>query len=199
MFTGLVGSAKIERLDAVDGGWRLGVRFPTDFPACQLGDSIAIDGACLSVTEMTDGLHYFFVSPETIEKTIIKDYQPGRKVNVELPLRPTDRLGGHYVLGHVDGVGQITTIQSTEASWILEVLLPKHLSKYVVYKGSIALNGVSLTVNSVEGDRISLCIIPVTLEKTNLSELQVGRDVNLEMDILAKYTEKLLPAHGDPI
>lgn len=199
MFTGLVGSAKIERLDAVDGGWRLGVRFPNDFPACQLGDSIAIDGACLSVTEMTDGLHYFFVSPETIEKTIIKDYQPGRKVNVELPLRPTDRLGGHYVLGHVDGVGQITIIQSTEASWILEVLLPKHLSKYVVYKGSIALNGVSLTVNSVEGDRISLCIIPVTLEKTNLSELQVGQDVNLEMDILAKYTEKLLPAHGDPI
>lgn len=199
MFTGIVGSAKIERLDTLEGGWRLGVRFADDFPTCQLGDSIAVDGACLSVTEMMDGLHYFFVSPETIDKTIIKHYQPGRKVNVELPLRPTDRLGGHYVLGHVDGVGKISNLIIGEASWIMEVALPKHLSKYVVYKGSIALNGVSLTVNSAEPDRISLCIIPITLEKTNLSELQIGQDVNLEMDILAKYTEKLLPTHGDPL
>lgn len=199
MFTGIVGAAKIERLDALEGGWRLGVRFPEDFPTCQLGDSIAVDGACLSVTEMTDGLHYFFVSPETIDKTIIKHYQPGRTVNVELPLRPTDRLGGHYVLGHVDGIGKISDILIGEASWTIEVTLPKHLSKYVVYKGSIALNGVSLTVNSVEDDRISLCIIPVTLEKTNLSELLVGQDLNVEMDILAKYTAKLLPAHGDPL
>ena len=199
MFTGIVGSAEIERLDPVDGGMRLGVRFPNDLPACQLGDSIAIDGACLSITEISEELHSFYVSPETIDKTIIKHYVPGRKINFELPLRPTDRLGGHYVLGHVDGVGQISEIKIEEASWILTVSIPKHLSKYVVYKGSIAINGISLTVNSVDGDRISLCIIPVTLQKTNISTLTVGDEVNLEMDILAKYTEKLLPTHGDPV
>ena len=148
---------------------------------------------------MGKGLHYFFVSPETIQKTIIKHYQPGRKINVELPLRPTDRLGGHYVLGHVDGVGKIINIIQDAASWIVYVELPKPLTKYVVYKGSIALNGVSLTVNSVEGNCISLCIIPITLQKTNISQLEIGHEVNLEMDILAKYTEKLLPAHENQI
>jgi len=199
MFTGLVSSAQIEQLISLEGGWRLGVRFPVEFPACQLGDSIAIDGACLSVVEITEGLHYFFVSPETIDKTIIRHYRPGQRVNVELTLRPTDRLGGHYVLGHVDGVGLITQVQKGEASWIVEVELPKHLSKYVVYKGSIALNGVSLTVNSVEENRIRLCIIPVTLDKTTISQWETGQEVNLEMDILAKYTLKLLPVHGDPV
>lgn len=199
MFTGIVGSAEIASLDAIEGGIRLGIRFPSDSPTCQLGESIAIDGACLSVTEITEEGFYFFVSPETIDKTIVKHYRPGRKVNTEWPLRPTDRLGGHYVLGHVDGLGKITEIIKDEASWTLEVTLPQHLSKYVVYKGSIAVNGVSLTVNSVADARIRLCIIPVTLEKTNLSELLVGQEVNLEMDILAKYTEKLLPTHGDPI
>ena len=199
MFTGIVDSAEITQLETIDGGMRLAVRFPADFPSCQLGDSIAIDGACLSVTEIEKGLHYFFVSPETIQKTIIKHYQPGRKINVELPLRPTDRLGGHYVLGHVDGVGKIINIIQDAASWIVDVELSKPLTKYVVYKGSIALNGVSLTVNSVEGNCISLCIIPITLQKTNISQLEIGHEVNLEMDILAKYTEKLLPAHENQI
>lgn len=199
MFTGIVGSAEIAQMDAVEGGLRLGVRFPIDFPACSLGDSIAVDGACLSVTEIINGLHYFFVSPETIDKTIIRHYQIGRMVNVELPLRPTDRLGGHYVLGHVDGIGRVSNILAGEASWIIELTLPKHLSKYVVYKGSIALNGVSLTVNSVEANLISLCIIPVTLQKTNISRWTIGEEVNVEMDILAKYTEKLLPTDGNTI
>lgn len=199
MFTGLVESAQIESVKPVEGGIDLGVHFPSDFPACQLGDSIAIDGACLTLAEVVDGIYHFFVSPETIQKTIIQHYTAGHRVNVELPLTPNSRLGGHYVLGHVDGIGRVVDVQRGDASWTLEIELPKPLSKYVVYKGSIALNGVSLTINSVTDDRISLCIIPVTLQKTNIGLLAIGGEVNLEMDILAKYTEKLLNKHADPI
>ncbi len=199
MFTGLVESAQIESVKPVEGGIDLGVRFPTDFPACQIGDSIAIDGACLTLAQVVDGIYHFFVSPETIQKTIIRHYKAGHRVNVELPLTPSSRLGGHYVLGHVDGIGSVVDVQRGDASWTLEIELPKPLSKYVVYKGSIALNGVSLTINSVTDDRISLCIIPVTLQKTNIGLLAIGGEVNLEMDILAKYTEKLLNKHADPI
>jgi riboflavin synthase len=120
MFTGIVSSAEIESIETVEGGLRLCIRFPGDFPSCKLGDSIAIDGACLSVVKIRGSQYYFFVSPETIDKTIIQHYRAGRLVNCELPLLPTDRLGGHYVLGHVDGLGRIVSIEKEEA-WILDV------------------------------------------------------------------------------
>ena len=124
------------------------------------------------------------------------NYKTGKTVNIELPLRPTDRLGGHYVLGHVDCTGNVTSIQATATSWFFTIEIPEPFIKYVVYKGSIAVNGISLTVNKIHAREIELCIIPVTLEKTNLSSLQIGDLVNIEVDILAKYTANLLPKHG---
>jgi riboflavin synthase len=138
----------------------------------------------------------FYVSPETIQRTALLNYKTGKTVNIELPLRPTDRLGGHYVLGHVDCTGNVTSIQATATSWFFTIEIPEPFIKYVVYKGSIAVNGISLTVNKIQAGEIELCIIPVTLEKTNLSSLQIGDLVNIEVDILAKYTANLLPKHG---
>jgi riboflavin synthase len=138
----------------------------------------------------------FYVSPETIQRTALLNYKTGKTVNIELPLRPTDRLGGHYVLGHVDCTGNVTSIQATATSWFFTIEIPEPFIRYVVYKGSIAVNGISLTVNKIQAGEIELCIIPVTLEKTNLSSLQIGDLVNIEVDILAKYTANLLPKHG---
>jgi riboflavin synthase len=134
----------------------------------------------------------FFVSTESISKTIIKHYLKGRKVNIELPLQPTSFLGGHHVLGHVDDTALVQNIVVTDTAWFITIAFEPSFSKYVVYKGSVTINGVSLTVNKTDQHLLELCIIPITLEKTNLSALQIGDRVNIEFDILAKYTEKLL-------
>ncbi len=192
MFTGIVGSAKINRINPGATGWELIVE-SSEVAACvNLGASVAIDGACLSVTKIEGTLLHFFVSLESIDKTIIKNYKAGSLVNIELPMQPSGYLGGHYVLGHVDANAVVSNIKKEEQAWFLEILVPSPFEKYVVYKGSIAINGVSLTINEVNGNYIELCIIPVTLAKTNIGSLEIGDAVNIEFDILAKYTEKLL-------
>jgi riboflavin synthase len=192
MFTGIVGSAKIVAIQEQENGWLLEVYAPNIFEKVTIGDSVAIDGACLSVIKKTDNNLSFFVSLESIDKTIIKYYKPETQINIELPMQPNGYLGGHYVLGHVDATATVEKIIESESSWFLSIKFPTIFSKYTVYKGSITISGVSLTINECYNDIVELCIIPITLQKTNLGLLSVGSVVNIEFDILAKYTEKLL-------
>ena len=192
MFTGIVGSAIIEQIIPNSSGWELKVNANSIAAKVNIGDSVAIDGACLSVTNIHGDILSFFVSLESIDKTIIQHYQPKSKINIEIPMQPNGYLGGHYVLGHVDATALVKDIKEGEKAWFINIEVPEQFVKYVVYKGSIAINGVSLTINQVRDNIIEMCIIPVTLEKTNLALLEKNNLVNIEFDILAKYTEQLL-------
>lgn len=192
MFTGIVGSAIIEQIIPNPSGWELKINARSIAAKVNLGDSVAIDGACLSVTDIEGDILSFFVSLESIDKTIIQHYQTKTKINIELPMQLNGYLGGHYVLGHVDSTAVVKEIIEGEKAWFIHIEVPEQFVKYVVYKGSIAINGVSLTINQVRENIIELCIIPVTLEKTNLALLEKNNLVNIEFDILAKYTEQLL-------
>lgn len=192
MFTGIVSDGFIVTILPDEQGWELIIEASKFASIVQIGDSVAIDGACLSVIKI-DGNHLsFFVSSESIDKTIIRNYKVGAKINVELPMQPTGFLGGHYVLGHVDATAKVAKIVPGEKAWFFTISVPEQFVKYVVYKGSIAINGISLTINKVIGNEIELCIIPITISKTNMSLLNEGDIVNIEFDILAKYTEQLL-------
>ena len=192
MFTGIVASAFIEAINREENGWILQVAAPQIAPKVQLGDSVAIDGACLSVFKVEGTVLWFYVSPESIDKTIIRFYTQGTKVNIELPMQPTGFLGGHYVLGHVDATATVLNVIPGDKAWFFTISIPEPFVKYIVYKGSVAINGVSLTINQVVDQNIELCIIPITIEKTNMSLLKENDMVNIEFDILAKYTEQLL-------
>jgi riboflavin synthase len=192
MFTGIVSAARVQRIIPEEQGIKLTIQSPEIYKKCKYGDSVAIDGACLTICDIENDMLEFYVSTETIDKTIIANYKPGISVNIELPLRPQDTIGGHYVLGHVDCTAAVTKVDQTKTSWFIAIEVPEQFCHYLVYKGSVTINGVSLTVNSIQSTTLELCIIPVTLEKTNLKNLQPGDRVNIEFDILAKYTEKLL-------
>ncbi len=192
MFTGIVSDGFIISILPDEQGWELVLDASKFATIVKIGDSVAIDGACLSVIKIEGNHLSFYVSTESIDKTIIKNYLVGAKVNIELPMQPTGYLGGHYVLGHVDATAKVAKIISGEKAWFFTIAVPEQFVKYVVYKGSIAINGISLTINKVIENEIELCIIPVTISKTNLSLLRVGDSVNIEFDILAKYTEQLL-------
>lgn len=192
MFTGIVSDGMISSILPDELGWELVVNASKFAPIVNIGDSVAIDGACLSVIKMNGDHLSFYVSTESIDKTIIKYYKVGAKVNIELPIQPNGYLGGHYVLGHVDTTAKVSNIIPGEKAWFFTISVPEQFIKYIVYKGSVAINGISLTINKVIDNAIELCIIPVTIEKTNMSLLQVNDFVNIEFDILAKYTEQLL-------
>jgi riboflavin synthase len=192
MFTGIVQKGKIHAIAPSEDGWELAINMANFAAIVQIGDSVAIDGACLTVTKVVDDKMHFFVSTESIAKTIIRNYKTGDTVNTELPMQPNGYLGGHYVLGHVDATAKVNEIKITPTAWFLTIQVPEQFVKYIVYKGSIAINGVSLTINEVRDQLIDLCIIPTTLDKTNINQLSVESIVNIEFDILAKYTEQLL-------
>jgi len=192
MFTGIVSDGLIHSILSDDLGWELTIEAPHFATIVKIGDSVAIDGACLSVIKIEGNHLSYYVSTESIDKTIIKNYKVGDKVNIELPMQPTGYLGGHYVLGHVDSTAIVSKIIPGEKAWFFNITIPAQFEKYVVYKGSIAINGISLTINKVVDNEIELCIIPVTIAKTNMSLLNIGDSVNIEFDILAKYTEQLL-------
>jgi riboflavin synthase len=192
MFTGIVSNGLIVAILPDALGWELTIEATQFASIVKIGDSVAVDGACLSVIKIEGNNLTFYVSTETIDKTIIKHYQVGTKINTELPMQPNGYLGGHYVLGHVDATAKVSKIISGEKAWFFNITVPAQFVKYIVYKGSIAINGISLTINKVVDNEIELCIIPVTISKTNMSLLKVGNDVNIEFDILAKYTEQLL-------
>ncbi len=160
------------------------------------GASVAVNGVCLTeVGTSHQGPLTFHVSQETLSKTSLHSLKPGSRVNLERAMRPTDRLGGHIVLGHVDGTGDVKIIRQEENFYYVEILIPKSLSPYVVSKGSIAIDGTSLTINALrdtdQGSHLSFMLIPVTWETTRFADVKINDKVNLEVDMIAKHLERL--------
>ena len=193
MFTGLV--REVGTVASLEGGAD-GVRIEIDAPAtargAALGDSIAIDGVCLTVVAAADGRFAFDAVPETLDRTALGTLEPGSRVNLEPALRAGDALGGHYVQGHVDGVGNVRSVEPEGDGSRIWFDAPPELLRYVVEKGSIAVQGTSLTVAGVDDAGFAVALIPHTLAATTLGALVPGARVNLEADVLAKYVEKLL-------
>jgi riboflavin synthase len=205
MFTGIVAAVgSIKSVTPLADGADAGVRLDIDaggLPLADvaLGDSIAINGACMTVVEKTDSAFSVDVSRESLNRTVGLD-QPG-EVNLEKALTLAERLGGHLVSGHVDGLGTVHSFEQVGESWKLVVDAPRDLGKYLAYKGSVVVNGVSLTVNSVEDVegpaqccRFSINLIPHTIAVTTLKHLRAGAKVNLEIDLIARYVERMLSA-----
>jgi riboflavin synthase len=160
-------------------------------PEISEGDSVAVNGVCLTATAIQDGSFSADVMNETLRRSSLAEVGEGVPVNLELPLRAEDRLGGHFVQGHVDGLGTVRSIEPDGFARVVAIAAPPELLRYVVEKGSIAVDGISLTVASVTDDAFTVSLIPETLERTNLGGATPGRPVNLEVDVLAKYVEKL--------
>ena len=194
MFTGIVESVgTVTATQPVGGDVRITVSAP-DFSdrTIALGDSIAINGACLTVIEQVGDKLSFDVSVESINHTLIGDWVVGTRVNLEMALLPTTRLGGHLVSGHVDGLASLVSLTEDARSWRMVFEAPSDLSKYIAKKGSITINGTSLTVNSVDGDKFDVNVIPHTFEVTTLGDLKVDGKVHIEVDLIARYLERLL-------
>jgi riboflavin synthase len=192
MFTGLVADlGTVTSVDATADGVRLAVSTALA-PEIGEGDSVSVNGVCLTATAIADGRFSADVMRETLRRSSLAEVAEGAEVNLELPLRAGDRLGGHVVQGHVDGVGTIAEVREDGFSRIVAISAPAETLRYVVEKGSIAVDGISLTVASVTDERFSVALIPETLERTNLGAAAPGQPVNLEVDVLAKYVEKLV-------
>lgn len=179
-----------------DAGIRVRIETPLSDGSLELGESIAVDGCCLTVVAHETGWFETELSPETLARTTFSEPREGHPVNLERALRVGDRLGGHWVQGHVDGIGTLSAIRAVGDMHQLDIGLPAELRRYIVEKGSLAVAGISLTVNQVTDSTASLTIIPHTWEHTTLGRLETGARINLEVDILAKYVESLLPVHG---
>lgn len=208
MFTGIItGVGRIAAIDDLGSSQQHGKRLTITAPSgylddVGLGDSIALNGACMTVTSLDANAGHFSIdiSAESLARTAgLADRGP---VNLEKALRAHDRLGGHIVSGHVDGVGLVLKMEPVGESWDLRILAPQALGKYLAYKGSITVNGVSLTVNSVadraEGTELSINLIPHTVQNTALQALKPGTRVNLEIDLIARYVERMLSAGKVP-
>jgi len=194
MFTGIIlTKGRVTSLTERDGDLELGVDAAgLDVARIAIGDSVCVQGVCLTVTRKQDGCFFADVSRETMAKTTLGRLKVGSSVNLEPSLRAGDPLGGHLVSGHVDAVGNLRRVDQDARSWRLEFELPPSLTRFVAAKGSICLNGVSLTVNKVEGLRFDVNIIPHTHAVTTLGELRAGDEVNVEIDVVARYLEKLM-------
>ncbi|MGE5187218.1 MAG: riboflavin synthase [Acidobacteriota bacterium] len=194
MFTGLVeDTGTVVRADRRSDALVLAVR-PARIAAAELtvGESICHDGACLTVTSVERDTYTVLAGGETLARTTLGQLRAGKRVHLERALRVGDRLGGHWVTGHVDGTGELAARRDLGANLVLAIRTPAPLLRHIVEKGSIAIAGVSLTVNAVDGETFSVAIIPHTREVTTLGELAVGDRVNLETDLLAKHVEKLI-------
>ena len=194
MFTGIIQAVgEIAALEPKGGDLRLRVRTgKLDLGDVQLGDSIAVSGVCLTAVALPGDGFWADVSGETLAHTILGDLKVGARVNLEKALLPTTRLGGHLVSGHVDGVGEVIERRRDARSERFRIRAPEALARYIAHKGSICVDGVSLTVNAVEGSVFDLNIVPHTLAETTLDEYRPGRKVNLEVDLIARYLERLL-------
>ena len=194
MFTGIIEAVgKIVRLEPRGGDVRLHVESGAlDLSDVKLGDSIATNGVCLTAVTLPGNGYTADVSRESLARTSLGELAPGSRVNLEKAMMPTSRLGGHIVSGHVDGLGIVRSIEPSGRSLIYRIEAPASLAHYIAEKGSITVDGVSLTVNAVNGAQFDLNIVPHTAGETTLTDYQPGRRVNLEVDIIARYLERLL-------
>lgn len=198
MFTGLVQAcAPLLELRRAGAGAVLRLAQPDPAWALEPGESISVSGACLSVSAQPPGAIEFELSAETLARTHLGRAQPGRLLNLERALRPLDRLGGHFVSGHVDGLGRVSSVEGgAEGGWTYVFEAPAGFERYLVDKGSVAVDGVSLTVVAPAGRRFQCALIPLTFRGTSLGRARPGDEVHLEADLLAKYVERLLPARA---
>jgi riboflavin synthase len=194
MFTGIIEAVgEVVAMEPAGGDRRVRVRTgKLDLSDVVLGDSIAVSGVCLTVVDLPGDGFWADVSGETLARTAFSRMGVGTRVNLEKALTPTTRLGGHLVSGHVDGVGRVEERRPAARSVAFHIRAPDTLARYIAEKGSICVDGVSLTVNGVEGARFTLNIVPHTLQETTLEAWQPGREVNLEVDVIARYLERLL-------
>lgn len=193
MFTGLVEEiGVVEELKLLDDAVRIAVRAPKVTEDAAPGDSIAVDGVCLTVVDNVDGTFTADVMRETMDRSRLSTYEAGSEVNLERALAAGQRMGGHIVQGHVDGVAEVVSRTPSEHWEVVRFTLPKQLERYVVEKGSIAVNGTSLTVSAVGKGYFEVSLIPTTLRETTAGALAPGDPVNLEVDIVAKYVEKMV-------
>ena len=197
MFTGII--TDLGRVRAVGQGAMTRLEIETKYPteSIAIGASIACNGVCLSVVEHGPGWFAVETSAETLSKTTLASWRQGAAVNLERPLKLGDELGGHLVLGHVDGVGAIVERRQDGGSIRLMVEAPAELARFIAPKGSIAIDGVSMTVNEVSGNQFGVNVIPITQRETNLGALSMGMPVNLEIDMMARYVARLMAKDGE--
>jgi riboflavin synthase len=194
MFTGIVQTlGKIEDVESQQDASRLHIR-GEGLDSAQPGDSVSVDGVCLTVTTIDGDLITADVMHETLHRTTLSSATPGQAVDLELAATPSSRLGGHIVQGHVDGVGRIVGRRPSEHWELVEIQLPDDMTRYVVEKGSIAIDGVSLTVAGIDDNVLTVSLIPETLRRTVLGRKAIGDGVNVEVDVIGKYVERLLAA-----
>jgi riboflavin synthase len=195
MFTGIV--EEVGRVTCIEQGGenrRITISARNIPKELKTGDSVAVSGVCLTALDIKSGSFSADLAPETWERTSFSRIRDGALVNLELPMKADGRFGGHIVQGHVDGVGTVVALERIAGSenWWLRIGLPREVEKYTVYKGSLCIEGISLTVAKLEGRSCTIAIIPHTVEMTNLNSLQPGDPVNLEADLIAKYVEKMM-------
>lgn len=191
MFSGIIrGHEKPKKIEKLKGGIRFHVTVPSGFKLFE-GDSISLDGVCTTVEEIKGKVFTVFLMPETLDKSTLGEITGEHFLNLELPLRLNDLVGGHLVSGHVDTTAEVLKVVNEPDSRVLTFKIPEEFTRYIIYKGSITVNGVSLTVTNVTKSSFSVALIPYTLKHTNLGELKKGSKVNIELDLVAKYLEKL--------
>ncbi|MBP1682654.1 MAG: riboflavin synthase, alpha subunit [Ignavibacteriaceae bacterium] len=193
MFTGIIEEiGKIERITPIAGGMTIRLHSDKIIEDVAVNDSVCIDGVCLTVTNKSKNTFLVDAVGATLEKTTFHNIRTDAYVNLERSVRLSDRLGGHLVQGHVNGIGSISEIKKLGENYLVKIILPEDLEKYLIKEGSIAINGISLTIADLNRNEISISVIPHTWQNTNLKDKEVNDKVNVEIDILAKYVEKLL-------
>jgi len=198
MFTGIIEElGQVESIRNVAGGASIRIRCAKVLEQRVLGSSIAVNGACLSITDLSPDGFSAALSPETLSRTTLGRLQPGNRVNLERPLALGDRLDGHLVSGHVDGVGKVLNLHKTGDFMELTYRATPEIIRYVVPKGSVAVDGISLTIALLGSDSFKIAVIPETVRRTNIQHIRVGDDVNIECDVIGKYVERFLAPWRD--
>jgi len=191
VFTGIIEElGVIQELRIAAEGAKITIAARQVLSGLKIGDSVSVNGVCLTATQLLSGSFLCDISAETLRLSNFRSAKPGARVNLERSLMIGDRLGGHFVLGHVDGIGRLISNTASGMGFVTTFSYPKELERYLVYKGSIAINGISLTIAALEQSAFSVAVIPHTFESTNLRELNAGDPINLEVDVLGRYFER---------